>query len=95
LGASSWSSISLDFGLVVGGKSWFFFIFDLLCKRFSSSPCIGLAVCGFIYKSGETLFRGEEQEATLRMKSLYYTIKHCTKTKEAYQSSQICNMNVN
>jgi hypothetical protein len=30
----------------------YLFIFDLLCKRFSSSLCIGLAVCGFIYKAG-------------------------------------------
>jgi hypothetical protein len=42
---------------VVGGKFWFFFallfIFNLLCKRVSSSPYIGLAVCDFIYKEGQ------------------------------------------
>jgi hypothetical protein len=27
------------------------FLICLLCKRFSSSPCIGLTVCGFIYKA--------------------------------------------
>jgi hypothetical protein len=29
-----------------------FIYFDLLCKRFFSSPCIGSAVCSFIYKAG-------------------------------------------
>jgi hypothetical protein len=28
-----------------------FLIFYLLCKRFSSSPLIGSAICGFIYKA--------------------------------------------
>jgi hypothetical protein len=49
LRASLWSS---DFSQtcvdVFGGKSWFsctfLFIFDLLCKRISSSSCIGSAV---------------------------------------------------
>jgi hypothetical protein len=49
LRASLWSS---DFSQtcvdVFGGKSWFFLYFlvyfDLLCKRISSSPCIGSAV---------------------------------------------------
>jgi hypothetical protein len=43
--------------IVVGGKFWFFFaflfIFNLLCKRVSSSPYIGSSVCGFIYKAGQ------------------------------------------
>jgi hypothetical protein len=35
------------------GSSWsLLFIFDLLCKRVSSSSYIGLAVCGFIYNAG-------------------------------------------
>jgi hypothetical protein len=42
--------------VIAGGKFWFFFaflfIFNLLCKRVSSSPCIGSAVCCFIYKVG-------------------------------------------
>jgi hypothetical protein len=29
------------------------FIFDLLCKRVFSLPCIGSAVCSFIYKAGQ------------------------------------------
>jgi hypothetical protein len=49
LRASLWSS---DFSQtcvdVFDGKSWFFLYFliyfDLLCKRISSSPCIGSAV---------------------------------------------------
>jgi hypothetical protein len=35
----------------LGSSCLYLFIFDLLCKRFSSSPYIGL-VCGFIYKVG-------------------------------------------
>jgi hypothetical protein len=42
--------------VVVGGKFWFFFaflfIFNLLCNRVSSSPCISSVVFGFIYKAG-------------------------------------------
>jgi hypothetical protein len=33
-----------------------FFIFDLLCKRFSSSPCIGSAILALFIKRGEILF---------------------------------------
>jgi hypothetical protein len=33
-------------------------IFDMLCKRFSSPPCIGLAVVVLFIKRGEILFRG-------------------------------------
>jgi hypothetical protein len=32
-------------------------IFDLLCKRFSSPPCIGSAVVALFIKRGESLFR--------------------------------------
>jgi hypothetical protein len=41
--------------LYLGGCGDFLFlfpIFDLFCKRFPSLLCIGLAVCGFIYKAG-------------------------------------------
>jgi hypothetical protein len=49
LRASLWSSyFSQTCVDVFGGKSWFFLYFlvyfDLLCKRISSSPCIGSAV---------------------------------------------------
>jgi hypothetical protein len=32
-------------------------IFDLLCKRFSSPPCIGSAVVALFIKRGESLFQ--------------------------------------
>jgi hypothetical protein len=48
---------------VFGGKSSFFctflFIFGLLCKRISSSLCIGSAVVTLFIKLGESLFRGQ------------------------------------
>jgi hypothetical protein len=43
LGASLWSrdtTMFLFFGFCSFGFSVFFFIFDLLCKRFSYPPCI-------------------------------------------------------
>jgi hypothetical protein len=50
------ASILLGFVLValvasLGSSCLYLFIFDLFCKKFSSSPCINLAVCGFIYKA--------------------------------------------
>jgi hypothetical protein len=61
LGASLWSSGFTSSCLIIfGGKFWFsvFFllIFDLLCKRFSSPPCIGLAVVALFIKRGKSLF---------------------------------------
>jgi hypothetical protein len=35
----------------------FLYIFDLLCKRFSSSPCICSAVVTLFIKRDESLFR--------------------------------------
>jgi hypothetical protein len=63
LGASSWS---LDSTILFHCLRWqvlvfrvfLFFIFDLLCKRFSSPPCIGSAVMALFIKRGERLFRG-------------------------------------
>jgi hypothetical protein len=62
LGVSSWSPATTWYRFIVfGGKFWFFrvffiFIFGLLCKRFSSPPCIGLAVVALFIKKGESLF---------------------------------------
>jgi hypothetical protein len=42
---------------------YFLFIFDLLCKRFFSSPCIGSAVYGFIYKAGRKIISKESLES--------------------------------
>jgi hypothetical protein len=62
LGASSRSPDSTWYRFdVFGGKflvfpCFIFFIFDLLCKRFSSSPCIGSAVVALFLKRGESLF---------------------------------------
>jgi hypothetical protein len=35
----------------------FIFFFDLLCKRFSSPPCIGSAVAALFIKLDESLFQ--------------------------------------
>jgi hypothetical protein len=39
-----------------GFPCFLFFIFDQLCKRFFSLPCIGLAVMALFIKRGESLF---------------------------------------
>jgi hypothetical protein len=61
LGASSWSPDTTWYRTFVFVDLIFlcflFFIFDLLCKRFSSSPCISLAVVALFIKRGENLFR--------------------------------------
>jgi hypothetical protein len=62
LGASSWSPDSMvSFQClrcqVLVFRVFLFFIFDLLCKRFSSPPCIGSAVVALFIKRGESLFR--------------------------------------
>jgi hypothetical protein len=60
LGASSWSPDATWYRLFVFVDLVFlcflFFIFDLLYKRFSSSPCIGLTVVALFIKQGENLF---------------------------------------
>jgi hypothetical protein len=60
LGASSWSPDTTSYRLIVFIGLVFlcfiFFIFDLLCKRFSSSPCIGSAILALFIKRGEILF---------------------------------------
>jgi hypothetical protein len=42
------------------------FFFDLLCKRFSSSPCIGSAVTALFIKQDESLFRKGGADLGLR-----------------------------
>jgi hypothetical protein len=37
-----------------------FLYFDLLCKRFSSPPCIGLAAVALFIKQGESLFHEKD-----------------------------------
>jgi hypothetical protein len=44
--------VSVALVVSLGSSCLYLFIFYLLCKRFSTSPCISLAVCGFIYKAG-------------------------------------------
>jgi hypothetical protein len=56
--------IPLDLVLVtsvasLGSSCTFFIIFDLLCKRLSSSSCIGSTVCALFIKRSESLFREE------------------------------------
>jgi hypothetical protein len=41
---------------VLGFLCFFLLIFDLLCKRFSSPPCIGSAVVALFIKRDESLF---------------------------------------
>jgi hypothetical protein len=67
LGASSWSPDSTRFCffvfVVLVFPCYLFFIFDLLCKRFSSPPCIGSAVgCYIIYSGAKASF---EEVSTL------------------------------
>jgi hypothetical protein len=62
LGLLSWSSDFVRFHFAVfGGKFWFsctfLFIFDPLCKRISSSPCIGLVIVALFIQRGESQFR--------------------------------------
>jgi hypothetical protein len=61
LGASLWSpdstrSVPMS-SLVLVFLVLFCLSFDLLCKRFSSPPCIGSAVAALFIKRGECLFR--------------------------------------
>jgi hypothetical protein len=61
LRASSWSPDSTRFRffifVVLVFPCYLFFIFDLLCKRFFSPPCIGLAVgCYIIYSGAKACF---------------------------------------
>jgi hypothetical protein len=63
LGASSWSPDTTWYHFnIFGGKFWFFHvfffsIFGLLYKRFSSPPYIGLAIVALFIKRGKRLFQ--------------------------------------
>jgi hypothetical protein len=48
--------VSMSLVASFGPLCFLFFIFDLLCKRFSSSPCISSAVVALFIKRGESLF---------------------------------------
>jgi hypothetical protein len=48
-------------GASFGSSYYLLFILDLLCKRVSSSPCIGSVVCGFIYKTGQNPISREQE----------------------------------
>jgi hypothetical protein len=49
-----------------GVPCFLLFIFDLLCKRIASSPCIGSAVVALFIKRGESLFRGNLSDVHLK-----------------------------
>jgi hypothetical protein len=57
---------------------FFCFIFDLLCKRFSSPPCIGSAVAALFIKRGESLFQASTM-FTYHMENVFSSIKRTKK----------------
>jgi hypothetical protein len=71
LGASSWSPdinrYHSNLFVVLVFLCFIFFLFDLLCKRFSSPPYIGSAVVALFIKRGENLFRGGKKVSKRRL----------------------------
>jgi hypothetical protein len=70
LGASSWSLDTIRyrfvFFVVLVFPCFSLFIFDLLCKRFSSPPCIGSAVgCYIIYSGVKACFEKSAQKYSM------------------------------